>query len=48
MFGTAITMVFVLAILAIAGYALFELTPFARHTDRYHEPGQRQESPHLD
>ncbi len=48
MFGTAITMVFVLAILAIAGYALYELTPFAHHADRYREPGQRQQSPHLD
>jgi hypothetical protein len=29
-------------------YALFELSPFAHHADRYHEPGERQQSPHLD
>ena len=48
MLGTIITMAFVLAILALVAYALFELSPFAHHTDRYHEPGRRQESPHLD
>jgi hypothetical protein len=48
MLGTVITMAFVLAILAIVAYSLFELSPFAHHADRYHEPGQRQESPHLD
>ena len=48
MLGTVITMAFVLAILAVVAYALFELSPFAHHADRYHEPGQRQESPHLD
>ncbi|HEX7524869.1 MAG TPA: hypothetical protein VF327_01110 [Gaiellaceae bacterium] len=48
MLGTIITMAFVLAILALVAYALFELSPFAHHTDRYHEPGRQQESPHLD
>ena len=48
MVGTIITMAFAFAILAIAAYALFEITPFAHHTDRYHERGQRQQSPHLD
>ncbi len=48
MLGTVITIAFVLAILAIVAYSLFELSPFAYHADRYHEPGQRQESPHLD
>ena len=48
MFGTVITMAFVFAILAVAAYALFELSPFAHHTDCYHEPGERQQSPRLD
>ena len=48
MLGTVVTMAFVLAILALVVYALFEMSPFAHHTDRYHDPGQRQESPRLD
>ena len=48
MFGTVITMVFVVGVLAVVAYALFELSPFARHDDRYHEPGERQQSPRLD
>ena len=48
MISTMITMVVVLGILGVVAYALFELTPFAHHDDRYHEPGQRQQSPHLD
>ena len=48
MFGTVITMAFVFAILAVAAYALFELSPFAHHTDCYDEPGERQQSPRLD
>lgn len=48
MIGTVIAMVVALGILAVVAYALFELSPFAHHEDRYHEPGQRQQSPHLD
>jgi hypothetical protein len=48
MIGTVIVMVVVFAILASVAYALFELSPFARHDDLYHEPGQRQQSPRLD
>ena len=48
MLGTVITMAFVLAILALVAYSLFELSPFAHHRDRYHDRGQRQESPRLD
>ena len=48
MVGTVIVMVVVFGILAVVAYALFELSPFAQHEDRYHEPGQRQQSPHLD
>jgi hypothetical protein len=48
MIGTVIAMVVVIGILSLVAYALFELSPFAHHEDRYHEPGQRQQSPHLD
>jgi hypothetical protein len=48
MIGSIIVMVFVLGVLAVVAYALFELSPFAHHADRYHEPGQRQPSPRLD
>jgi hypothetical protein len=29
-------------------YGLFEMSPFARHSDRFHAPGERQNSPRLD
>ena len=48
MVSTVIVMVVVFGILAVVAYALFELSPFAHHVDRYHEPGQRQQSPRLD
>jgi hypothetical protein len=48
MIGTVATFVFVLAVLAVVAYALFEISPFAHHADRYHEPGERQQSPRLD
>jgi hypothetical protein len=48
MIGTVIAMVVVFGILAVVAYAFLEMSPFAHHADRYHEPGQRQESPHLD
>jgi hypothetical protein len=46
--GLIAVMVFVVGVLAVVAYALFELSPFAHHTDRYHEPGERQQSPRLD
>ena len=48
MIGTVLVMVVVFAILAVVAYALLELSPFAHHEDRFHERGQRQESPRLD
>ena len=48
MIGTVITLASVLVVLVVVVYALFEMSPFAHHVDRYHEPGQRQQSPHLD
>ena len=48
MIGTLVVMAFVVGVLAVVGYALYELSPFAHHEERYHEPGQRQNSPRLD
>ena len=48
MIETVIVMIVVFGILAVVAYALFEVSPFAHHEDRYHEPGQRQQSPRLD
>jgi hypothetical protein len=46
-----VTFAFVFGVLAVVAYALFELTPFARHTERFRDPGtgaRRWESPHLE
>jgi len=46
-----IVVAFVVLVLGLVGYALFELTPLARHADRFRDPrtGRRRwESPHLD
>jgi hypothetical protein len=46
-----VAIVFVVVVLAIVGYALFEMTPLARHEDHYRDPrtgNRRWESPHLD
>jgi hypothetical protein len=48
MVGTVIVLLVVFAILAVVAFALFEMSPFARHRDVYHEPGERQQSPRLD
>jgi hypothetical protein len=48
---TAIVIVFVLSTIAVVGFALFEISPLARHADRYRDPlsGRRRwESPRLD
>jgi hypothetical protein len=50
-FGTAIVLLFVVAVLAAGAYALFELSPFARHSDQYRDPVTHRrlgESPHLE
>jgi hypothetical protein len=49
--GTIVVMVFVLGTLAVLGYALFELSPWARHTDEFRDPktGKRVgDAPRLD
>jgi hypothetical protein len=48
MIGTIAAMAFVIGVLVVVAYALFEMSPFAHHEDRYREPGERQQSPHLD
>jgi hypothetical protein len=48
---TVIAIAFVLVVLALVGFALFEMTPFASHRDHFRDPrtGKRRwESPHLD
>ncbi len=46
--GLIVAMAFVVGMLAVVAYALFEISPFAHHLDRYHERGERQQSPRLD
>jgi hypothetical protein len=45
---TAVAITFVVAILVVVVYVLFELSPFAHHLERFHDPGRRQQSPRLD
>jgi hypothetical protein len=49
--GTIATLLFVIAVVAVVLYGLFELTPFARHSERYRDAatGKRLfDSPHLE
>jgi hypothetical protein len=46
-----VVVAFVVIVLALVAYALFELTPLAHHTDHYRDPRtgtRRWESPHLE
>ena len=48
---TVVVMAFVVAVLAIVAFALFEVTPFAHHAESYRDArtGKRRwDSPHLD
>jgi hypothetical protein len=47
---TVVVFLFVVAVLAAVGYALFQVTPFAAHRDRFRDArtGRRIESPRLD
>ena len=46
---TSLTIGFVVVVLLLVAYSLFELSPFAHHADRYRDkPGQHQDSPRLD
>lgn len=48
MIEAVISLAVVVGILAVVAFALFEVSPFATHRDVYHQPGERQQSPHLD
>ena len=41
----SIVIVFVVSVLALAGYALFELSPFAQHADHYRDPNTGKRLP---
>jgi hypothetical protein len=46
-----VSFAFVFGVLAVVAYALFELSPFARHVEQFRDPrtGRRHwESPHLE
>ena len=45
---TVIAISFVVLVLLVVATALFEMSPFATHQDRFHNPGERQNSPRLD
>jgi len=48
---TIVVMAFVLVVLAVLAYGLFELSPFGRHPDQFRDSrtGRRRwESPHLE
>lgn len=50
-FFAIVVFAFVFAVLAVVAYALFELSPFARHSDSFRDPrtgARRWESPRLD
>jgi hypothetical protein len=51
MIGTVVVIAFVLVVLGIAAFALFEMSPFAHHADTYRDRSGRlhfEESPHLE
>jgi hypothetical protein len=45
---TVVVIASVVAVLAAVAYALYEVSPFAHHSQVFHLPGQRQDSPRLD
>jgi hypothetical protein len=49
-FFIVIVFAFVVAVLGVVAYALYEMSPFAHHVDEFRDPrtGERRgESPHL-
>lgn len=52
MIGTVVVIAFVFVVLTIAGFALFEMSPFAHHAESYRDPRTGrfhfEESPHLE
>jgi hypothetical protein len=47
---TVLVLAFVVAVLAVVGYALFEMSPFARHAESFRDARGRRlwRSPRLD
>ena len=47
---TVIVFLFVVVVLGTVGFALYAMSPFARHTDHFRDPstGKRLETPRLD
>ena len=46
-----IVFAFVISVLGVVGFTLFEISPFAHHTDHYRDPetgNRRFDSPRLD
>jgi hypothetical protein len=43
-----LTIAFVVCVLLLVAFGLFTISPFARHIEQFHKPGQRQNSPRLD
>jgi hypothetical protein len=39
---TVVVLSFVVAVLIVVGYVLFEMSPFARHKDRYRDAAGRR------
>jgi hypothetical protein len=46
--SVVIVALFVFGTVAVVGYALFEVGPFAHHEESFHARGERQQSPRLD
>jgi hypothetical protein len=44
----SLSIAFVVAVLLLVAFALFTMSPLARHIDRLREPGEAQKSPRLD
>jgi hypothetical protein len=40
-----LTIAIVVCVLLLVAFGLFTISPIARHIDRFHEPGRRQDSP---
>ena len=49
-FWVIVAMVFVIGVLAFIAYGVYEVTPYARHSDRFRDPAgkRRGDSPHLE
>jgi hypothetical protein len=46
--ASIVAIAFVVTVLLVVAYGLFELSPFAHHREHFHKPGESQNSPRLD